>query len=227
LCGIFCTPEPPAPKGVPEQVATHPMWFITLTGPGFGAVHGAACGRGRGGRSASGGRTGRAGDVCAHGRGRACDRTHHDDDPELGEPICPDCYDYLAAVAFNWRAPELWRRFTIALRRRLAAQLGMSEAALGRTLRVSYAKVAEFQTPWNGAFPRDHPHRRCRRRLERAVANSNSPLRAEVDRQRVTGSGSATAAGELTDRRDLDAPTLWAAPTEQSAPSGAAQTTRR
>ena len=63
----------------------------------------------------------------------------------LGEPVCPDCYDYPAAVAFNWRSPELWRRFTIALRRRLAAGLGMSEAALGRTLRVSYAKVAEFQ----------------------------------------------------------------------------------
>ena len=68
-----------------------------------------------------------------------------DHDPELGEPICPDCYDYPAAVAFNWQAPELWRRFMIALRRRLAAQLGMTEAALGRTLRVSYAKVAEFQ----------------------------------------------------------------------------------
>jgi len=132
-------------KGVPEQVASHPMWFVTLTGPGFGAVHGAGCGRGRVGRSASGGRPGRAGEVCSHGRGRACDRTHPDTDPELGEPVCPDCYDYLAAVAFNWRSPELWRRFTIALRRRLAAQLGMSEAAMRRRLRVSYAKVAEFQ----------------------------------------------------------------------------------
>ena len=146
MCGTCCTPEPPAaPKASRKQVATHPMWFVTLTGPGFGAVHGAGCGRGRAGRSASGGRTGRAGDVCAHGRGRTCDRTHPDDDPQLGEPVCPDCYDYLAAVAFNWRAPELWRRFTIALRRRLAAGLGMSEAAMGRTLRVSYAKVAEFQ----------------------------------------------------------------------------------
>src|SRR4051812_45652646 len=132
-------------KGVPEHVAQHPMWFLTLTGPSFGPVHGAGCGRGRAGRSASGGRTGRAAEVCAHGRGRACHRSHPDDDPELGEPICPDCYDYPAAVAFNWQAPELWRRFMIGLRRRLAAQLGMTEAKLGRTLRVSYAKVAEFQ----------------------------------------------------------------------------------
>ncbi len=132
-------------KGVPDTVAAHPIWFLTLTGPGFGPVHGAACGRGRAGRSASGGRTGRAGEVCVHGRGRACRRSHPDDDPQLGEPICPDCYQYSAAVAFNWRSPELWRRFMIALRRRLAAGLGMSEAALGRTMRVSYAKVAEFQ----------------------------------------------------------------------------------
>ena len=132
-------------KGVPEQVASHPMWFLTVTGPGFGPVHGATCGRGRAGRSASGGRTGRAGDLCPHGRGRACTRPHADDDPQLGEPICPDCYQYLAAVAFNWRSPELWRRFMIALRRRLANGLGMSEAAFGRELRVSYAKVAEFQ----------------------------------------------------------------------------------
>jgi hypothetical protein len=132
-------------KGVPEAVGSHPMWFLTVTGPGFGPVHGAGCGRGRAGRSASGGRTGRAGDLCVHGRGRTCTHPHADDDPQLGEPICPDCYQYLAAVAFNWRSPELWRRFMIALRRRLAAGLGMSEAAFGRQLRVSYAKVAEFQ----------------------------------------------------------------------------------
>src|SRR6478752_2027781 len=132
-------------KGVPEQVASHPMWFLTVTGPGFGPVHGVTCGRGRAGRSASGGRTGRAGDLCVHGRGRACPLSHSDDDPQLGEPICSDCYQYLAAVAFNWRSPELWRRFMIALRRRLAAGLGLSEAAFGRELRVSYAKVAEFQ----------------------------------------------------------------------------------
>jgi len=51
----------------------------------------------------------------------------------------------MAAVAFNWSAPELWRRFTIALRRRLASQLGLPEYRLGERLRVSFAKVAEFQ----------------------------------------------------------------------------------
>ena len=63
----------------------------------------------------------------------------------LGEALCPECYDYPGSVAFNWAAPELWRRFTIALRRRLAGRLSISEAELGRRVRVSYAKVAEFQ----------------------------------------------------------------------------------
>jgi hypothetical protein len=36
--------------------------------------------------------------------------------------VCPDCYDYTGAVLFNAFAPELWRRFTIALRRTLARQ---------------------------------------------------------------------------------------------------------
>ncbi len=133
-------------KGVPESVGSHPMWFVTLTGPGFGSVHGAGCGRGRRGASASERRGGRAGDpMCPHGRGRACPVMHVEDDPAVGEPVCPDCYDYPGAVAFNWAAPELWRRFTIALKRRLAARLGVTETRLGKRVRVSYAKVAEFQ----------------------------------------------------------------------------------
>ena len=133
MCGICCTPEPPAaPRGSREHVADAPDVVHHSDRSRFRC--GAWCGmRAREGRPKRQRRPDRTrGEVCAHGRGRACDRTHHDDDPELGEPICPDCYDYPAAVAFNWRAPELWRRFTIALRRRLAAQLGMTEAALGR-----------------------------------------------------------------------------------------------
>ena len=34
-------------------------------------------------------------------------------------PLCPDCYDYSATVVWNAHAPELWRRTTIAIRRRL------------------------------------------------------------------------------------------------------------
>ncbi len=49
------------------------------------------------------------------------------------------------AVLFNACAPELWRRFTITLRRILARQAGLTGKALAAQLRVSYAKVAEYQ----------------------------------------------------------------------------------
>jgi hypothetical protein len=70
---------------------------------------------------------------------------HNDDDPRLGQPICPDCYDYPGHIAFNWHAPELWRRFTIAVRRALARTTGLTAAEFDRRCRVSFVKVAEFQ----------------------------------------------------------------------------------
>ena len=63
----------------------------------------------------------------------------------LGEPLCPDCYDYTGAVLFNACAPELWRRFTITLRRSLARLAGLTNKALAAQARVSFAKVAEYQ----------------------------------------------------------------------------------
>ena len=48
-------------------------------------------------------------------------------------------------MLFNACAPELWRRFTITLRRTLARQAGLTGQALAAQLRVSYAKVAEYQ----------------------------------------------------------------------------------
>ncbi len=41
--------------------------------------------------------------------------------------------------------PELWRRFTITLRRALARLAGLTAEALSAQLRVSFAKVAEYQ----------------------------------------------------------------------------------
>lgn len=59
--------------------------------------------------------------------------------------MCPDCYDYTAHVAWQWHAPELWRRFTIALSRELAARLDVPRSRLRDHARLSFAKVAEFQ----------------------------------------------------------------------------------
>jgi hypothetical protein len=127
-------------KGIPETVATHPCVFTTLTAPSFGPVH---THRQRGGRALAcrprGGRT------CPHGRPVSCTQQHARDDPRLGEPLCADCYDYTGSVMFNAHAPELWRRFTITLRRRLARQAGMTSKALAAHLRISFAKVAEYQ----------------------------------------------------------------------------------
>ena len=50
------------------------------------------------------------GGTCPHGRPLACFRRHSPDDPCLGTPLCPDCYDYPAHVVWNAGAGELWRR---------------------------------------------------------------------------------------------------------------------
>ncbi|ACZ00062.1 replication initiator [Thermomonospora curvata] len=129
-------------KGVPATVAAHPAAFVTLTAPSFGPVHAR--------RTTPGGnvrpcRPRRNTTTCPHGRSVSCTARHAPDDPRLGEPLCPDCYDHHGTVLFNALAPELWRRFTLALRRRLAKTAGTTVAALGEVLTVSFAKVAEYQ----------------------------------------------------------------------------------
>jgi hypothetical protein len=48
-------------------------------------------------------------------------------------------------VLFNALAPELWRRFTLALRRHVAKSAGLTARELRNMLTVSFAKVAEYQ----------------------------------------------------------------------------------
>jgi hypothetical protein len=73
-----------------------------------------------------------------------CTTIHSDDDARVGQPLCADCYDYTGHVLFAWHAPELWRRFTIGLRRLLNSHLrAMGEAA--NSVRINYVKVAEMQ----------------------------------------------------------------------------------
>jgi hypothetical protein len=125
-------------KGVPESVSIHPCVFATFTAPSFGPVHtrvemlGGRIARCRPRRKAS---------YCPHGRRLSCGQRHRDTDACLGRPLCPDCYDYAAAVVWNAHAPELWRRTVITLRRQLAKKA----KAPGVQVKLSYAKVAEFQ----------------------------------------------------------------------------------
>jgi hypothetical protein len=129
-------------KGVPESIRSHPLVFATLTAPGFGPVHSTRADRSGPARCRPARGTPK---LCPHGRPSWCMTIHNDDDPRLGQPICPDCYDYPGHVAFNWHAPELWRRFTIAVRRALARSAGLTAAEFTRRCRVSFVKVAEFQ----------------------------------------------------------------------------------
>ncbi|MHB1988131.1 MAG: replication initiator [Acidimicrobiales bacterium] len=122
-------------KGVPESVSSHPSIFLTLTAPGFGAVHratGNRCHLGPPGR-------------CPHGRATHCLSVHEEKDELVGSPLCPHCYDYEGAVLFNGAVGELWRRVTIYAKRHLAYLLHRSEKELDGEVRLSYVKVAELQ----------------------------------------------------------------------------------
>jgi hypothetical protein len=128
-------------KGVPETVSGHPRLFVTFTAPSFGRVHT----RKAKGRFVYPCHAYRQGATCLHGRRAGCWQRHDEDDPRLGEPLCPSCYQSGAQVVWNALAGRLWSRTTIYFYRALAALAGMSEAEVRSLVRVSYAKVAEYQ----------------------------------------------------------------------------------
>ncbi|NGO74005.1 replication initiator, partial [Streptomyces boncukensis] len=109
-------------KGTPPTVRDHPRVFATLTAPTFGPVHN------------------RPGT-----RPCRCGVRHPEDDPLLGTPLDPDRYDYAGAVLWNNHAPDLWRYFTIYLRREIARRAGLTQQVARATSRVSFGKVAEYQ----------------------------------------------------------------------------------
>jgi hypothetical protein len=128
-------------KGVPETIAAHPRLFVTFTAPSFGRVYR----RKAQGRLVLPCHPYRQGARCPHGTRDGCWHRHDEDDPRLGEPLCAACYDSEAQVLWNALASELWRRTTITVQRALARLVGLQETQLRRLVRVSYAKVAEFQ----------------------------------------------------------------------------------
>ena len=125
-------------KGVPAEVSAHPAVFVTLTAPSFGLVHTR--------RTASTGRVlpcrpRRKPAPCPHGVDLRCGRHHEQDESALGLPLCLDCYQHAGQVVWNAHVGELWRRTVIGLRRELARVA----RARGTAVRLSYAKIAEFQ----------------------------------------------------------------------------------
>jgi hypothetical protein len=73
-----------------------------------------------------------------------CTHRHGESDPALGQPLCPDCYDYDHHAVWNhYVSRELWRR-TMQHASRLLARHAKAHGDQGR-VRLSYGKVAEYQ----------------------------------------------------------------------------------
>ena len=136
-------------KGITPTVATHPALFVTFTAPSFGPVHArpvrqhTCADKTRCTCQPQPCHARRDAIACEHGRPAACFTRHRRDDARLGQPLCPDCYDYPAHVVWNNNAGELWRRTKQAIERRL------NQAARHRGLltqvRVAHGKAAEYQ----------------------------------------------------------------------------------
>jgi hypothetical protein len=123
-------------KTVPATVGENPLVFATVTAPSFGHVHDH-----RDGRRCRPQARGPA--RCDHGRPRACHHSHGEGDPALGQPLCRDCYDYPSHVAWQWWAPELWKRFTIGLRRLEVVQTAID---LGREVTYGTPKTHQHRS---------------------------------------------------------------------------------
>ncbi|GAV45698.1 replication initiator protein RepSA [Streptomyces acidiscabies] len=109
-------------KGTPHTIRDHPRVFATLTAPSFGPVHN---------------RPGK--------RPCRCGVHHPEDAPVLGTPLDADTYDYTGAVLWNNHASDLWRYFTIYLRREIARRAGLTQKDAHAQARVAFGKVAEYQ----------------------------------------------------------------------------------
>ncbi|PVA97602.1 replication initiator [Mycobacteroides abscessus] len=155
--------------GISPGVADRPQVFATLTAPSFGAVHASTGGTCRDHR--------RTGEFrrCPHGKPLWCNTNHNQNDRKVGQPLCGDCYDYTAHVLFTWYLPELWRRFTIALRRNITRTLKAAEVEL-KSIRVSFVKVVEMQA-------RAVPHVHALIRLDPAIPPTDPVTTAPGDHE--------------------------------------------
>jgi hypothetical protein len=145
---------------MPTAVADRPQVFLTLTAPSYGAVHTATTGGdGKRGMCRDHHRTGGY-RRCPHGKPLWCSTVHDQGDDSFGQPLCGECYDYAGHVLFTWHLPELWRRFTITLRRTLRKEL-KTAGVDPDSVRVSFIKIIELQAraiPHIHALIRLDPH---------------------------------------------------------------------
>jgi hypothetical protein len=128
-------------KGVPAEVAGHPLAFVTLTAPSFGPVHRAAKKPGDPAEC----RDRWARPVCVHGASLRCDQRHSPGDRVVGQAFCSECYDYAGAVLWNAQASRLWKALMDNAYHHLARHTDVSRSRVRRLVRVEYVRVAEFQ----------------------------------------------------------------------------------
>jgi hypothetical protein len=129
---------------VPSTIAEHPQVFVTLTAPSFGAVHTMRDHGNRGSSRRCHDPASRPHRRCQHGKPLWCSSIHGEGEDRVGQPLCLDCYDYVGHILFAWHAPELWRRFTINLRRFVSRHLrAMGESPTA--VRINFVKVVEMQ----------------------------------------------------------------------------------
>ena len=169
----------------------------------------------------------------AHGeavRARPADglhAAHEEEDPRVGQPLCWECYDYASHVVWQWWAPELWRRFTIALRR--SSRIGSAsrkaarpirDAAVRQGRRVPAARAIHFHALVRLDGPKT-PRLRCCAGLAHRAASRRSRRRGSCSRavHRPTGlrrrRGRVLAFGAQVDARPVrtgDAPTTPSRP---------------
>ena len=126
-------------KGVPESVAIHPCVFATFTAPSFGPVHTRVTAAAMAGRPLPSPPQGELLPARAAAVLRAAAQRRPT--PAWAGHCARTATTTHAAVVWNAHAPELWRRTVIGIRR----QLDKLAKTHGTRVRLSYAKVAEFQ----------------------------------------------------------------------------------
>lgn len=148
-------------NGIPETISHHPIVFVTLTAPSFGAVHASN----KHSAVAKRCHPERKRLCCEHGNALSCGVVHRMGDETAGHPLCAHCYDYTGHALFTWHAPELWSRFARNLRRlvnRHLRDMGENPGAV----KVSFVKIVEMQQ-------RCVPHYHAIIRLDKIATSTN------------------------------------------------------
>ena len=144
-----------------------------------------------------------------------CGDRHHPDDPRIGTAARPR-HLRLRRVRCSGRPTpaQLWHRFTIALRRALAAALGVRGPRLPRPRPAVLRQGRRVPAPRPGPLPRRHPPRRPRRTRRPAPGRARPTTRSATPSPRAARAATLTASrpGRDTAGARAGAPSSTSAP---------------